>query len=156
ASATLDKLFAAQPGGETPPFTSGETAAATTHSPSTETPSDVQVVLEAQEQALSQAEAAAERARDARFATLWNAATKEMANAIARLRDATNSPASLKEALAAEQAAYQALLKLQEHEYQVSRSRNRSQSGSGRQQQLQRQLEEMELTQSENRYENQR
>src|SRR5262249_5986321 len=48
ASATLDKLFAAQPGGETPPFTSGETAAATTHSPSTETPSDVQVVLEAQ------------------------------------------------------------------------------------------------------------
>jgi hypothetical protein len=172
------------PGGETPPSTSGETPAATLHfigqvapadstrsasrsrtassradtsdSAGDEAPSDVRVVLEAQEQALVQAEAAAERARDARFATLWNAATKEMANALARLRQATNSPASLKEALASEQAAYQALLKLQEHEYQVSRSRNRSQGGSGRQQQLQRQLDEMELTQSENRYENQR
>jgi len=172
------------PGGGTPPSTSDETPNATLHfvgqlapadtarlasgsRPVTSRPdtadsagavelSDVRVVLEAQEQALAQAEAAAERARDARFVTLWNAATKEMANALSRLRQATNSPASLKEALAAEQAAYQALLKLQEHEYQVSRSRSRNQGGSGRQQQLQRQLEEMELTQSENRYENQR
>ena len=118
--------------------------------------SDVQVVLEAQTEALAQAEAAAERARDAKFTLLWNAATKQMNEALARLREATNSPAALKQALLAEQAAYQSLLKLQEHEYQVSRSRNRGQSGSGREQQMQRQLEELELTQSENRYENQR
>jgi hypothetical protein len=135
---------------------SGRLRGGNADSSDSDNPTDVQVVLDAQAQALAQAEAAAERARDARFMTLWNDATKQMANALARLREATNSPASLKEALAAEQAAYQALLKLQEHEYQVNRTRNRNQSGSGRQQQMQRQLEEMELTQSENRYENQR
>jgi hypothetical protein len=78
-----------------------------------------------------------------------------MEKALAQLKAATNSPTELKEALAAEQAAYQALLRLQEHEYQVSRSRNRSQQGGSRGQQMQRQLEEMDLTQSENRYETQ-
>jgi hypothetical protein len=178
-------LYQVHPGGGTPPSTSGETPAATVHvvgqlapadatrsaaasgrgqlrannsdsSADADNPTDVQVVLDAQAQALAQAEAAAERARDTKSVALWNSATKEMRDALARLRAATNSASSLKEALAAEQAAYQNLLKLQEHEYQVSRSRNRNQSGSGRQQQLQRQLEEMELTQSENRYESQR
>jgi hypothetical protein len=117
---------------------------------------DVGVVHDSQAQALSQARTALERQRDPRAAALWQAAIKDMQEAITRLRIAKDSPGLLKDALAAEQAAYQALLRLQEHEYQVSRSRNRSQSGAGRDQQLQRQLEQLDLTQSEDRYETQR
>jgi hypothetical protein len=120
--------------------------------------SDAVVVLDSQAQALEQAEATAERQQDPRTAALWATATKEMEKAVERLQAATNSPAKLAEALAAEQAAYQALLKLQQHEYQVTRSRNQQQQGGGgsREQQMQRQLEQMDLTQSENRYETQR
>jgi hypothetical protein len=118
---------------------------------------DAAVVRDSQEQALDQAKAARENGGDARAAALWEAAEKQMEKALQHLKRAPDSPAALAEALAAEQAAYQALLKLQEHEYQVSRSRQQ-QSGqqSRRQQQMQRQLEQMELTQSEDRYETQR
>jgi hypothetical protein len=118
---------------------------------------DATVVRDSQEDALNQAEAASRRQSDARAAALWSTAKKEMETALSRLEKATNSPASLPEALAAEQAAYQALLKLQQHEYQVMRNRNRSQGGGGsREQQMQRQLDQMDLTQSDNRYETQR
>jgi hypothetical protein len=118
---------------------------------------DATVVRDSQEDALKQADAASRRQSDARAAALWSTAKKEMETALSRLEKATNSPAALPEALAAEQAAYQALLKLQQHEYQVMRNRNRSQGGgSGREQQMQRQLDQMDLTQSENRYETQR
>ncbi len=118
---------------------------------------DATVVRDSQAQALDQAEAAARRQRDPRAAALWSAAIREMEKALARLDAATDSPAALAEALAAEQAAYQALLRLQQHEYEVMRSRNRNARGSSsREQQMQRQLEQMDLTQSENRYETQR
>jgi hypothetical protein len=118
---------------------------------------DATVVRDSQEDALKQAEAASRRQQDPRTSALWSAAKKEMETALSQLEKATNSPASLPDALAAEQAAYQALLKLQQHEYQVQRNRNRNQGGgSGRNQQMQRQLEQMDLTQSENRYETQR
>jgi hypothetical protein len=120
--------------------------------------SDAVVVLDSQAQALEQAEATAERQQDPRTAALWATAMKEMEKAVERLQAATNSPGKLANALAAEQAAYQALLKLQQHEYQVTRSRNQRQQGGGgsREQQMQRQLEQMDLTQEENRYETQR
>lgn len=117
---------------------------------------DAVVVLDSQAQALEQAMTALQRQRDPQAAGLWQKAVTEMEAALARLQAATNSPAALKDALAAEQAAYQALVRLQAHEYQVSRARNRNQGGSSRNQQMQRQLEEMDLTQSENRYETQR
>jgi hypothetical protein len=117
---------------------------------------DATVVRDSQAQAIEQAEAASERQRDPRATALWSSAKKEMETALQRLEAAKNSPASLPDALAAEQAAYQALLKLQQHEYQVTRNRNRSQSGGSQGQQMQRQLEQMDLTQSENRYETQR
>jgi hypothetical protein len=117
---------------------------------------DAGVVLDSQQQALDQAKDALDRQRDPRAAGLWQKAVTEMEAAMERLQKATNSPAALKDALTAEQAAYQALIQLQAHEYQVSRSRNRGQSGTSRNQQMQRQLDEMDLTESENRYENQR
>lgn len=119
---------------------------------------DAAVVRDSQAQALEQLQTAMARQQDPRAALLWAAAAREMEKALAKMKEATESPALLPEALAAEQAAYQALLKLQEHEYQVSRSRNQSgsQSGNSRQQQMQRQLDQMELTQAEDRYETQR
>jgi hypothetical protein len=63
----------------------------------------------------------------------------------------------LAEAVVAEQAVYQALLKVREHEYEVTRNSNRNQNqGAGGGERMQRQLEQMEMTQSENRYETQR
>jgi len=115
---------------------------------------DAAVVRDAQAQALDQAQAAKQRQQNPRTATLWDAAVEQMELALAQLRKATDSPAALASALGAEQAAYQALLKLQEREYSVVRSR-RGQRGSraSREQQMQRQLDELELTQAENRYE---
>ncbi len=117
---------------------------------------DAGVVRDSQEQALDQTQSAAQRSQDPRTSALWQAAQRQMQEALARLAAASNSPATLSDALAAEQAAYQALLRLQEHEYQVARSRSRNQRGGSQNQQMQRQLEEMDLTQSENRYETQR
>jgi hypothetical protein len=120
------------------------------------TSDDWGVVIEAQAQALEQAKAAAQRQREPRAAALWTTAIQEMERALARLRAATNSPASLPDALAAEQSAYQALLRVQEHEYQVSRRSNRGRRGNSAGQSLQRQLDQMDLTQSDDRYEQQR
>jgi hypothetical protein len=115
---------------------------------------DTAVVRDAQAEALDQAQGAKQRQENPRTAVLWDAATGQMELALEQLKKATNSPAALSAALAAEQAAYQALLKLQEREYSVARSRrNQRGSRSGRQQQMQRQLDELELTQAENRYE---
>jgi hypothetical protein len=119
---------------------------------------DLSVLHDAQSEALAQASAILQRQRDPRTADLWSGAVKNMQLALSRLEAATNSPAALADALSAEQAAYQALLKVQEHEYQVMRNRNRNQrgGGGGRDQQMQNQLEQMDLTQSDNRYETQR
>src|SRR6266568_2319957 len=117
---------------------------------------DTAVVRESQAHVLRQAQAASQNQQDPRSAVLWGAAVKEMERALDRLNEATNSAARLADARAAEQAAYQALLRLQEHEFQVVRARNRQQRGGSREQQMQRQLEQMDLTESENRYETQR
>ena len=120
-------------------------------------PDDALILRDSQAQALEQAEATAGDQRDPRSQALWSAAVKEMEKALSRLNQATNSPAALAGALAAEQAAYEALLKLQEHEYQVVRNRqNRAQGGGAKNERMQRQLEQMDMTQSENRYETQR
>lgn len=119
---------------------------------------DASVVRDSQAQALEQAEEAAAEGGDPRTTTFWKAATDAMERALAELEEALKSPEPLPKALAAEQSAYQALLRLQQREYEVTRNRNRSQGqqAGGRQQQMQRQLDQLELTQSENRYETER
>ena len=119
--------------------------------------SDVVVVRDAQGQALEQAQGMQENSESARAQAAADAAVKEMERALAALEAASNSPAKLPEALAAEQAAYQALLKASAREYQVSQSRSRGQrSGSSAGQPNQRQLDQLDLNQEQNRYENQR
>jgi hypothetical protein len=118
---------------------------------------DLQTVREAQQEALAMAEEQLGRQEDPRTATLLRSVVDAMKKSLSSLEIAERSPERLPEALAAQQTAYQALLKLQEHEYQVQRNRrSQGQSGNSRQQQMQQQLNEMELTQSENRYETQR
>ncbi len=119
-------------------------------------PDDAKVLLESQQQALGQAQEAAEEARNPRQQGLWKATTTEMEKAIEKLKGAAESPATLAQALSAEQAAYQALLKMQARETAVTR-RNRQQGGGGGGQGAnQRQIDDLDLKQSENRYETQR
>jgi hypothetical protein len=118
---------------------------------------DVGVVRDSQAQALDQAASARQRADDPRSAATWQTAISQMQVALERLSAATNSPAPLSQALKAEQAAYQALLKLQQREFEVARARNRGQNAnSSRQQTMQRELDQLDLAQSENRYETER
>jgi len=118
---------------------------------------DLGVVQEAVAQAISQAQAARERQSGARNLALWDDLIRDMEKAQAALEKAAQTPSSLADALAAEQSAFQVLLRLQQREYEVSRNRNRSQSsGSSRNQQMQRQLDQFDLTQPEERYETER
>jgi hypothetical protein len=117
---------------------------------------DVEVVRDAQSQALDQAEEAQGQQQDPRTAALWEDAIRQMEKALECLRSATNSPEAFQQALAAEQAAYQALLKAQEREYSVRRSRNRQSGQSSRQGQMQSQLDQLDLPQTRNRYETER
>lgn len=116
---------------------------------------DLEVIRQAQEQALEQAREAGGEVPDPRLAELWATAQQAMETALEKLAAAGQSPEALREAFAAEQTAYQALLRLQEREYAISRSRNRpgQRGGNSRQQQMQRQLDQLELTREENRYE---
>lgn len=121
-------------------------------------PSDAMVLQESQQQALAQAAEAMGEARSPQQQALWKAATDEMEKALEKLKEAAKNPGPLVQALPAEQAAYQALLKLQARETNVTRQRNRSKGGGGggEKQGNQRQIDELDLKQSDNRYETQR
>lgn len=115
---------------------------------------DVGVVEESQKEALRQAGAGKERAQSAELKALWDNVEKEMKDAADHLGKARKSAESLPAAVASEQAAYQALLKLASREYNVAQGRRGRNSGAGRPNQ--RQLDQLDLTQSENRYEDQK
>ena len=119
-------------------------------------PADVGVVGQSQQQALQQAEAEAGKRTGPRALAQWGAITKSMAEARADLERAEKTPAALTAALANEQAAYQALLKVQARENNITRSRSRNGGQGGGQQGNQKQIDELDLAQSENRYETQR
>ena len=124
--------------------------------PSSQYKKDAPVVQQSQEQALEQARAMREGVDDPRAKALIENVETAMAKAVDRLSEAVDktSTAPLPSALASEQGAYQALLKLAAREYQVSRSRGQQggQGGEG----AQRQLDQLELKEAENRYETQR
>jgi hypothetical protein len=117
-------------------------------------PEDAKVVKEGQEQALGMAQEAAEEARSPRQQALWMTVTQEMEKAIEKLNEAAKAPGPLAQALPAEQAAYQALLKLQARETAVTRRNSKGGGGGGGA--SQRQIDQLDLKQSENRYETQR
>ncbi|MFN0069489.1 MAG: hypothetical protein ACKVYV_17870, partial [Limisphaerales bacterium] len=116
---------------------------------------DLAVVRAAAEQALDQAREAMQRQQDPKALGTWAEAVTQMEKSLQQLGRAAGSPAALAEALVSEQAAYQALLKLQARETSVTRGQNRGQ-GQGGESMSQRQIDQLDLRQSENRYETRR
>jgi hypothetical protein len=117
---------------------------------------DLDVVHQSQAGALEQARQALTQAEDPTAAKSLQAAAGHMQTAVDHLTKAAdaNSTTELTPALGAEQSAYQELLKLRQREHQVARGRSASRNNANSEQ-FQRQLQQLELTQRENRYETQ-
>ena len=117
---------------------------------------DAPVVLEGQESAHEKAEALLEKAQDPRVKGFVENVIQEMDKAIEQLTKATNSAAPLPEALKAEQAAYQGLLRLAAREFNVTQSRKQQGKGQQSGQPNQQQLSQLDFKQQEDRYETQK
>ncbi len=119
--------------------------------------SNVQLLVESQQDALGQLNELAAEVQDERSIRYVDLARTAMELAIKELTEAGSSRevAPLNPALSAEKAAYGSLLRLRAREFEVTRSQrqNQQQSGSASQNRRQRQLDELELDQEENRYE---
>ncbi len=118
---------------------------------------DVTVVKDSQQKALEQLRGLEQRINDPKLKKFTETAEQAMEQAAGHLTKAAggNSPTPLTPALAAEQSAGQALLNLRARQYQVSRN-NRSRRGKGGGQASQRQMDQLDLKQTDNRYETQR
>jgi hypothetical protein len=116
---------------------------------------DIATVGESQEEALEQARQLLEESENPTARAALKTAITEMEAADKSLQAAKKNPADLPAAVTAEQAAYQALLKLVPHEYRVTRSR-RGSKGGGAGQPGQRQMEQLDMTSEEDRYETER
>jgi hypothetical protein len=122
---------------------------------------DVGEVAQSQTDAREQAERLAEKLQDAQSLAHLATVLEQMEEAASQLKTAHDEPstAPLKAALSAEQAAYQALLKLRAREHQVvqqQRGQSAGASASARSEQQRQQLRQLDLTNEENRYETQR
>lgn len=119
---------------------------------------NVSVLHESQSQVLDQAESALEEAQEPLSASLWQSAVTNMEAAVRSLAAAGEQSTSLSDAIAPEQSAYQALLRLGQREFDVARRQNRrgTQQQSSRQQAMQRQLNQLDLSLTENQYETER
>ena len=115
---------------------------------------NVKVIHESQDEALAKAEEVGANLRDARMQLYLQQAAEAMKKASAELASAANdvSLKPLPGALTAEQQAYQQLLRLQAREFEVSRSKG----GGGGGRRNQQQLDQLDLAEQENRYENER
>jgi hypothetical protein len=118
---------------------------------------DMDVVRQSQAGALEQARKALTQAEDPSAAKSLEAAAGHMETAVDHLTKASEAPSTteLTPALAEEQSAYQELLKLRQREHQVARGRNASRGNNANSERFQQQLQQLELTQRENRYETQ-
>jgi hypothetical protein len=133
----------------------------TTAKPTDKLVDDAKVLEESQKGAIEQAAQLAERLQDPTSKANLEQATRSMKDAEKRLGEVAqkSSVPALNSALAAEQAAYQALLKLRAREFEVIRRNSRQQRQGARNSsanRTQRQLQQLELTDEENRYEDQR
>ncbi len=121
---------------------------------------DVGHVAESQASALEQAGGLGERLRDEQSQEYIAKVVDSMQQAVTQLKSAREQPSRdpLKPALAAEEAAYQALLKLRAREHEVVRQQQQqgSASASARSQQQRQQMRQLDLNNEQNRYETQR
>ena len=119
---------------------------------------DLGVVHQSQADVLEQARSASIKAEDPAATKTLQAAAKHMEKSLEHLGEAVESESAteLMSALAAEQSAYQELLKLRQREHQVGQNQGSSRSSSARSARSEQQLQQLELTQRENRYETER
>lgn len=129
---------------------------------------DVEQIRLSQAAAREQAASLAERIQDEKSLVHVEEVLKQMQTAVDELQTAQQTLARepLPQALAAEQTAYQALLKLRAREHEVVRQQQQQQQGQQQQQQQQQQsarsqqqreqLNQLDLKEEENRYETQR
>ncbi|HWD92799.1 MAG TPA: hypothetical protein VG938_10655 [Verrucomicrobiae bacterium] len=117
--------------------------------------SDISIVIDSESQAVQQAKDALDQGEDPGTKAMLQTAITDMEKARTALEAAKNSPDKLGAALAAEQSAYQALLKATPHEFRISRSRSQS-GGNSSGQPNPRQLDQLEMKNEENRYETER
>jgi hypothetical protein len=126
---------------------------------SAEFPADARLIEESQQSAIDRLSTLAERLEDPESLEHLQTARTHMNEALQQLSSAAeaSAPAPLRPALSAEQAAYQALLKLRAREYQVVRGNQQqgSQNAGRGGNRSQRQLDQLELSAEENRYETQ-
>jgi hypothetical protein len=126
--------------------------------------SDAEQVQLSQASAIEQAGALAQRLTDEQSQGHIEAVLTHMTGAAGHLKAAHDGPAAapLKAALAEEQAALQALLKLRAREHEVVRQQQRQRGSQSQRQnqarsrQQQQQLNELDLNNEQNRYETQR
>jgi len=117
---------------------------------------DLDVVRQSQDNVLEQARKALTEAEDPAAAKSLQTAAEHMETAVKHLTKASEATTELTPALGAEQSAYQELLKLRQREHQIARGRNNAgQRNNASSERSQRQLDQLELTQRENRYETQ-
>lgn len=122
---------------------------------------DVEQIRLSQAAALEQAGALLTRLQDPQSQAHAAAVVEAMERAVEALGASATQrdPARLQDAQKAEQAAYQALLRLRAREHQVVRQNPRQMAGgrsSARSAQQRQQMQQLELAQDENRYETQR
>lgn len=117
--------------------------------------SDAGVLIESQEKALEMAKGLAEKADNPRAQAAMTEVLKQMERALKMLEEAKAEPKKLEAAVAAQQASYQALLKLAEREFKVNEKKG-GKSGKGGEQGRQGQLDQLELKMNQNRYEQQK
>jgi hypothetical protein len=132
----------------------------TAEKPSAAFADDAKLIHQSQGSALEQATALAGKLQDIQSKRHAAAVSVAMLKALEQLEQAKDGPAleALQPALSAEQAAYQALLKLRAREHRVIRSQQQRGGGSsgGAANRSQQQLQQLELSNDENRYETQR
>lgn len=125
--------------------------------------SDVEQLVTAQNALLEKAKGLAEKVSDEQSQEHVTSVITAMLEAVKQLMAAHEqvSAAPLQPALAAEQSAYQALLKLRAREHEVVRQQQQQQSSQqsqaqARSQQQRQQMQQLDLKNEENRYETQR
>ena len=117
---------------------------------------DEPVVKDSQAEALGMAQKLAEKIEEPKAAAMAATVMQEMQRALGLLTAAEKATAPLPDALAAEQAAYNALLKLAAHEFRVQRNQQQG-KGKGQQQgdKQRAQLDQLEMKDEKKRYEKQ-
>jgi len=118
---------------------------------------DEPVVKDSQAEALGMAQKLAEKIEEPKSAAIAATVMQEMQRALGLLTTAEKATAPLTDALAAEQAAYNALLKLAAHEFRVQRNQQQQGKGKGQQQgdKQRAQLDQIEMKDEKKRYEKQ-